>query len=579
MAEAFWLGLFGSLIGGVFGVLLSGVANSYGATFIQQPLRWRFYPEAVLFGLVLGLIVSIIFGVLPVITAARIRPAIILRPNQTHIPAAGILQSIFALMFVVISLGVIAGQIIGNTLYGVIGVAATLAFLGILVLILWVVVWLVGKIPAFGWVDFKLALRNLSTRRFRTATTLLALSAGMFALSSIAFFGAGTRDILNFTLTRTLGGNVLVFPVLPSAIANPLIDGQLERAEGVEYTTRISNYSGTVYSVDDQIVYMPLSREEENQLWREIREAQDTGDWQRANELFEQLPQPHTLAITIRDTDNANPSEEGLIAGRVLTPEDRGKAVAVVRMDDRFAALNLQVGSSVTIEVSSTFSRRSSGGNQQTFEVVGIVAALNTNNLTAQGFNGGNFQIPPDIIEGGSGGLQITLVQVQPEHLNNVLLSLTAIPLVYALDISFFDTILSRLIEQFSALPILVGLLSLGAAAVIMANTVALATLERRRQIGILKAIGLKGNRVLGVMLLENILVSLLGGVLGIGLSALGVYIMTTFGLQDALLIPRDALPVAVILVVAAVAIGTIATLLSASVAVRERVLNVLRYE
>lgn len=347
----------------------------------------------------------------------------------------------------------------------------------------------------------------------------------------------------------------------------------------MEYTTRISNYSGTVYSVDDQIVYMPLSREEENQLWREIREAQDTGDWQRANELFEQLPQPHTLAITIRDTDNANPSEEGLIAGRVLTPEDRGKAVAVVRMDDRFAALNLQVGSSVTIEVSSTFSRRSSGGNQQTFEVVGIVAALNTNNLTAQGFNGGNFQIPPDIIEGGSGGLQITLVQVQPEHLNNVLLSLTAIPLVYALDISFFDTILSRLIEQFSALPILVGLLSLGAAAVIMANTVALATLERRRQIGILKAIGLKGNRVLGVMLLENILVSLLGGVLGIGLSALGVYIMTTFGLQDALLIPRDALPVAVILVVAAVAIGTIATLLSASVAVRERVLNVLRYE
>ena len=33
----------------------------------------------------------------------------------------------------------------------------------------------------------RLALRNLSSRRIRTATTLLALSAGMFALSSITF--------------------------------------------------------------------------------------------------------------------------------------------------------------------------------------------------------------------------------------------------------------------------------------------------------------------------------------------------------------------------------------------------------
>ncbi|MBC7871550.1 MAG: FtsX-like permease family protein, partial [Chitinophagaceae bacterium] len=137
--------------------------------------------------------------------------------------------------------------------------------------------------------------------------------------------------------------------------------------------------------------------------------------------------------------------------------------------------------------------------------------------------------------------------------------------------ITFIDGIFSRFIDQFSALPILVGLLSLGAAAVIMANTVALATLERRRQIGILKAIGLKGGRVLRIMLLENLIVSLLGGLIGMGLSAIGVAIMSKLWQDVVILIPTETLPIAIALVIAAVLIGALATLLSANVAVRER--------
>src|SRR5690606_13970937 len=166
-----------------------------------------------------------------------------------------------------------------------------------------------------------------------------------------------------------------------------------------------------------------------------------------------------------------------------------------------------------------------------------------------------------------------------PEHLDNALLELSSLPLIYSIDITFIDGLIGRFINQFSALPILVGLLSLGAAAVIMANTVALATLERRRQIGILKAVGLKGRRVLGVMLLENILISLLGGLLGVGLSALGVLVMSYFGIQATILIPSDSTPIAIALILAAVGIGAAATFASAQVAIQERALNVLRYE
>ena len=171
--------------------------------------RW----ESLVYGMILGMIVTMIFGIVPVLLTLRVRPAIILRTNETHIPTMSILQSLGALLVIVISIGLIAGEIIHNWLYGMIGVVATLALLGILVCLLWGVVWLVGKLPTFGSVDFRLALRNLSTRRMRTATTLLALSAGMFALSSIAIVGQGASEVLRGTFSQSIGGNVLVFSI------------------------------------------------------------------------------------------------------------------------------------------------------------------------------------------------------------------------------------------------------------------------------------------------------------------------------------------------------------------------------
>ncbi|HEX2907801.1 MAG TPA: FtsX-like permease family protein, partial [Phototrophicaceae bacterium] len=112
MSEAFLLGLAGSVLGGFFGALLSTVANVYGQALIQQSLTWRLYPEAIFFGLVLGLIITVVFGVLPVLTAVKVRPAIILRPNETQIPRAGVFQSLLSLVLVVVSVGLMAGQML-----------------------------------------------------------------------------------------------------------------------------------------------------------------------------------------------------------------------------------------------------------------------------------------------------------------------------------------------------------------------------------------------------------------------------------------------------------------------------------
>jgi ABC-type antimicrobial peptide transport system permease subunit len=291
-------------------------------------------------------------------------------------------------------------------------------------------------------------------------------------------------------------------------------------------------------------------------------------------EIGEQMSGVMDYFVTIAARDTTNPnitSPEALIAGRYLTQEDRGQPVGVFRLSPTLQALGVEVGSTVTLEV-----------NRRDFEleVIGLLPDMDAEgDFSFRPGEIGDVVAPPETFGAAGSDFQFNIAQVEPEHLNAALIELSSLPLVFSLDISFIDNLLGRFINQMSAIPILVGLLSLGAAAVIMANTVALATLERRRQIGILKAVGLKGQRVLWIMLLENTLVSLLGGALGVGLSMLGVSLMTSLGTGISIPLPRDATPTAIALVIAAVVIAWLATILSARVAVGEKVLNVLRYE
>jgi putative ABC transport system permease protein len=257
--------------------------------------------------------------------------------------------------------------------------------------------------------------------------------------------------------------------------------------------------------------------------------------------------------------------------GRDLTPEDRGQPVIVLSeqslVESVFRGFTLEeigirAGSHIRLRVR---------GESYDFEVVGIVGSQN-------GFapNIAGAYIPPGVIDSP---FSVNVIQVEPQYLNEVWLNLSSVPIIFTVDVTFIDGLIRRLIDQLAAIPTVVGLLSLMAAAVIMANTVALAILERRRQIGILKAIGLKRNRVLRIILLENTIVGLLGGLLGIGLSSLGVSILTSIGAGIAIPIPSEGTLITVGLIVASLVIAWIATLLSARVAVREKVLKVLRYE
>jgi putative ABC transport system permease protein len=167
----------------------------------------------------------------------------------------------------------------------------------------------------------------------------------------------------------------------------------------------------------------------------------------------------------------------------------------------------------------------------------------------------------------------VYVLTVPDEQLNQTLDLLAGLPGTYMVATSEFITYTERFADRFVPLPVIISALALFASSVIMANTVSLATLERRRQIGIMKALGLQAENVLGLLLLENGLVGLAGGLLGTGLSTLVIVLSGALGEGK---IPLAALGLLILL---AVGLTLGATLLTAYGASREKPLNVLRYE
>jgi putative ABC transport system permease protein len=138
------------------------------------------------------------------------------------------------------------------------------------------------------------------------------------------------------------------------------------------------------------------------------------------------------------------------------------------------------------------------------------------------------------------------------------------------------NSVLLRELESIYAFIVSVAGLALVAGAVLIANSVGLAMLERRREMGIFKAIGYSSGRILAGIGLEYSLLGLLAGCAGMGAVALAFRLINHLRPNARLVLEPAQVPGMIVL---ATAIALTSALLVAWRPTHVRPLEVLRQE
>jgi len=126
-----------------------------------------------------------------------------------------------------------------------------------------------------------------------------------------------------------------------------------------------------------------------------------------------------------------------------------------------------------------------------------------------------------------------------------------------------------RFERQINAVASTIGLVVMGMAALVIANTMLMAVSERTRELGILAAVGWAPVRILAMILMEGLLISAAGGIAGLGLGIVTMHLVSQTHMAAGLLEPY--LPPALIVeaLISVLVIGPLGALYPASLAVR----------
>jgi hypothetical protein len=365
-------------------------------------------------------------------------------------------------------------------------------------------------------------------------------------------------------LESEAGGNVMIFASGQGGVVEE-IETRLANLDGVNSYTVVGAYNVNLIAFED-------ASEGEVVSYGTIRARVDAavsapsfGPDHRGDPLTNAMSTIDERSVT------SNLPDVAFYKGRQLNESDTGLPHIVIPANDTTLAAGFDVGDTLIFELVS-----SETAEQIAFEIVGMVDRTSTQvSVSANSQNyapNGSFptDLEPDNIN--------AVVDVDEDQIGEVRDAMDDVTGAFVMETRLLNDLINRIISRFTSFPILVASLSLVVGGIVIANSVALSTLERRREIGIMKAVGLQRERVLNMILLENGLMGFIGGLIGVGLGCiiLLVLMVGVFGGDLGTAIPYAT---AFGLMVMCVLVALAAAILTAWQASGEKPLNVLRYE
>ncbi len=449
--EAGLLGLLGSLLGAGLGVLVSsGLLDLFQRTSTLL-YQWVFSPVPPLMGVLVGTFSTVIFAYWAILASGQARPMALLRNERIDVQAAsGCQTALLALLLAVPFVAVI--NLVMGSLAASIGVLAGIV-VGIVGLsaafsaALWICTHL---LPGRGLPLMRMALNNLHRRGLSLILAMVALFVGVLSLSMGLMVTQSTQKRISAGAVDVQGYNLNILAAADQESAiRQAVEAQTPQKVSVGYRTTLAS----------------LSTEEEN-------EAAGGMD---AVLVGVSDPQDYILSG----------ARWGSQAGGVYA----GKWA------------NLKAGS----QVQATFR----DGSTRTFTVAG---AYEYNYQTMNLLPPAGLLMPADAFKQVAQPDSLSMyVQVAPQQLHRTASELSLnLPQATVVDLAAYAARFMQSYRNLFILAIAMAGMAMLAGFLLVANSVSLAVLDRRYEIGVLKTIGYSRRQILSIFAVEYGLASAL---------------------------------------------------------------------
>jgi predicted lysophospholipase L1 biosynthesis ABC-type transport system permease subunit len=557
------LGIAGGAAGVVGGILASLAVNSVTQNIMPTTtLDWQIRLGPIVNGFLVAIVGTVLFGLLPVHRESQVKPIVALRDEDAH-PykslvgrGAAALRNVGLVIALALLMGVLAAFFVGfgSPVTNVsIGLALGLGLLivtAVLTELFSLLIAGVSKIPGMGSLTLSLAFRNLGRQRHRMASTLLALCVGILAVGSVAIMAQNLKAQIGNAAATQNSFNAVVFYGL-----HPTDQGKLYSVVGSLPGVTSREYAGVsgaaqLLTVDGRSAKALLAAAARISNDQQVQEASARMRGLAGRDLS-------TTELTV-------PIDKGRILGRQDVGTNHVMVSAALAK-----VLHIRIGSTLGYRI---------GGQMFTFKVVAIqkpllvdmsMTGVTVDTSYLQGINALDPRNPENY--------STTYLKIDSAHISQDIDTLNRrLPGVQVLDMSLITNFFNEWIDKFALFPEILAALSLFAGAIIIANTVAMSMMERKREIGIMKAVGARRRVILQELLSENAVVGFLGAAAGTAL-AMGATVVLD---QQVLNISAgfDWLVIVGLLTLGtALAMGS--ALITAWPASGEKPLTVLRYE
>jgi putative ABC transport system permease protein len=528
--EAFVIALVSSALGVLGGiglaVTLQVVMRAAGFGLPQGPLT--ILPRTIIVGMLVGVVVTIVSSILPARKAASIPPVaamseVLSAPTRKSLHTRTI-WGLSILGIGVVALGVGLFTSIANAIWFV-ALGALTVFIGVSILaplfagpITSIVGW---PLPRLFGVPGTLARQNTQRQPRRTASTASALMIGVALVVFVAIFGASIKASVASALADVFGADITV--------------------SSTNFTTGVSP-----------------------QFTEELRAAPQIG-------------QVTALGFTQASIDGTVSTvtaiEPTTIAGLVATGASPEALAAMAASDGLLINVGepdaeTWIGRSVTVEMPN--GATAPGEVVGTFDVDNFGSFFITRDRYATGFEVvSDSLVAADAADGFTTEEAQAAAEQVAEPYPNLQVQTTSEVLADA------ERQIDQLLAIFSAL--------LGLAIIIavlgITNTLALSIIERTREIGLLRAVGMVRRQVRRMIRWEAVIIAVFGAILGILTGILlGWAVVSSLSDQGLESFSVPWLQLAIYIVIAAVA-GVIAAIYPARKAARLNILEAIAYE